>query len=85
MRQGAFTFLKREYRILTIFSLVVVVLLFLFLPQPIWADGGIMDNVLMAVAYLFGTVLSALAGYVGISIATIANMKAATAARDSIQ
>ena len=36
-------------------------------------------NLLMVFAYLCGTVLSALAGYVGISIATIANLKAACA------
>ena len=85
VRDGAYTFLKREYRILALFSVPVVVLILLFLPHPIWSAEGGSTNVMMAVAYLFGTVLSALAGYVGISIATIANMKSATAARDSIQ
>ena len=34
IRNGAFTFLKREYRILGLFSLAVVALLVLFFPQP---------------------------------------------------
>ena len=85
IREGAFTFLKREYRILGLFSVVVVVLLVLFFPQPIWTTNSVTTNLLIGVAYLFGTLLSGLAGYVGISIATIANLKAATAARESIQ
>ena len=84
IRDGAFTFLKREYRILGLFSLVVMVLIVLFFPHPIWmGDPG--KNVTMALIYLFGTALSGLAGYVGISIATLANVRSATAAQDSIQ
>ena len=84
IRDGAFTFLKREYRILGLFSIVVMALIVLFFPHPVWM-GQPMQNVKMAFVYLFGTVLSALAGYVGISIATLANLRAATAARESIQ
>ena len=84
IRDGAFTFLKREYRILGVFAAVVMVLIVLFFPEPIW-HGDPMKNVQMAIIYLFGTVLSALAGYVGISIATLSNVRAATAAQDSIQ
>jgi len=39
----------------------------------------------MALAYIAGTVLSGLAGWIGISIATIANVKSATAARQGLQ
>lgn len=84
IRDGAFTFLKREYRILGIFSAVVVVLIVLFFPEPIW-HGAAGKNILMAVVYLFGTALSGLAGYVGISIATLSNVRSATAAQESIQ
>ena len=84
IRDGAFTFLKREYRILGIFAAVVMVLIVLFFPEPIW-HGNATQNIQMAIIYLFGTVLSALAGYVGISIATLSNVRAATAAQDSIQ
>ena len=85
IREGAFTFLRREYRVLGLFSIIVMAVIFLFFPQPVWAGAGVGKNLLMVFAYLCGTVLSALAGYVGISIATIANLKAATAARESIQ
>ena len=85
IRKGAFTFLKREYKILAIFMGVVSVLLFLFFPHPIWsAQGSVMQGVWMVVAYVAGSVLSASAGWVGISIATIANVKAATAAREGL-
>ena len=84
IRDGAFTFLKREYRILGLFAAVVMVLIILFFPEPIW-HGNPGKNITMAIVYLFGTALSALAGYVGISIATLSNVRAATAAQDSIQ
>lgn len=76
IREGAFTFLRREYRVLGLFSIIVMAVIFLFFPQPVWAGAGVGKNLLMVFAYLCGTVLSALAGYVGISIATIANLKA---------
>jgi len=39
----------------------------------------------MAVSYIFGTVLSALAGKIGIQIATIANIKSAEAAQKGVK
>ncbi len=63
---------------------MVVVLIVLFFPEPIW-HGAAGKNILMAVVYLFGTALSGLAGYVGISIATLSNVRSATAAQESIQ
>ena len=83
IRKGAFTFLKREYRILAIFVGVAAVIILVIFPQPIW-QGNIVSNITAALAYIFGSFLSALAGWVGISISTIANMKAATAARKGI-
>jgi len=85
IRQGANTFLKREYLVLTRFTLVAVVLIVLLLPKPIWSTGNISENVLMAVSYVFGTILSALAGKIGIQVATIANMKAAEAATKGVK
>nr|WP_122012144.1 sodium-translocating pyrophosphatase [Maliibacterium massiliense] len=84
IRRGAFTFLKREYRILGIFMLVVSAAMFLLFPQPVWAGGDIMRNLGMVGAYVLGSALSALAGWIGISIATIANIKAATAAQKGL-
>ncbi len=83
IRKGAFTFLKREYRVLTIFVGIVSVLLILFFPKPIW-QGDWSTNLWTMIAYILGSALSALAGYVGISIATIANVKSAVAAKHGV-
>ncbi|MDD3336035.1 MAG: sodium-translocating pyrophosphatase [Eubacteriales bacterium] len=84
IRQGAFTFIKREYKTLLIFCGTVSLIILLLFPNPVWLGKGIGTNVMMLCSYLLGTVLSALAGVVGISIATVANVKAASAARKGL-
>lgn len=76
IRNGANTFLAKEFKVLSRFCGVIAVVIFLFLPEPVW-KGSVFDNVLMALSYVFGTCFSGIAGKVGISIATIANMKSA--------
>ena len=83
IRKGANTFLGREYKILAIFVAFVAVLIVLFLPKPIW-NGDATKNIMMAVSYVVGSVLSALAGKIGIFVATIANVKSAEAATQSM-
>ncbi len=83
IRQGAATFLNKEYRVLAKFCGVCAVLLFIFLPSPIW-NGHILMNLQMALAYIFGAVISACAGKIGIAVATIANGKTAEAAEKGI-
>ncbi len=83
IRQGAFAFLKVEYKILAGFLVGAAVLIFLFLP-PVWTSANIGMNILNAVVYLIGATLSGLAGLLGMSIATIANVKAAAAAQKGI-
>ena len=83
IRNGAFTFLKQEYRILAIFVAIVSVLVLLIYPSPIW-KGNVGENILAAVTYIAGAALSALAGYVGISVATLANMRSASAAKKGL-
>ena len=72
IRQGAMAFLKREYRAIAIFVVIMAVLIVSFLPwgRP-WG----------AIAYVFGAVLSASAGYIGMRIATAANARTAEGAR----
>lgn len=84
IRNGANTFLAKEYKTLLRFCSVAAIVIFIFLPSPIW-KGDILENILMAVSYLFGTVFSGVAGKIGISIATIANVKAAEAATKGIK
>ena len=82
--EGARTFMRREYRILAIFASVVAVIIFLLLPSPIW-NGNILDNILMVIAYIAGTVLSAIAGKIGIMVATLSNGRTAEKAQHGLK
>jgi len=84
IRDGASVFLAREYRLLSYFVLVVAVAIVLFLPQPIW-HGEPKRNLIMAAAYVAGSVFSALAGKIGMNIATLANSRTAAAAVESME
>lgn len=85
IRKGAFTFLKKEYSILAIFVIIVAVCILFFFPEPLWKTSNRLLNLGMAWAYILGSVLSGLAGFIGISIATIANVKTATVAKKSLE
>ncbi|HOH58482.1 MAG TPA: sodium-translocating pyrophosphatase [Bacilli bacterium] len=84
IRKGANTFLRKEYIVLAKFAGVIAILIFVFLPEPIW-KGNILANLTMLISYVFGTGLSALAGKIGIQVATIANVKTAEAAQKGIK
>ena len=84
IRNGANTFLTKEYAVLAKFAGIAAILILIFLPTPIW-KGNPLDNLVMALAYLCGTVFSAIAGVIGIRIATIANVKTAEAAQNGIK
>lgn len=83
IRKGANTFLRREYVLLARFAGIIAILILIFLPSPIWS-GNWIKNLTMALAYICGTALSALAGKIGIQVATIANVKSAEAAKKDI-
>ncbi|MEA4914395.1 MAG: sodium-translocating pyrophosphatase [Christensenella sp.] len=83
IRAGARTFLRKEYGVLAKFAGVAAVLIFVFLPKPIW-QGGVIVNIQMVIAYIFGTALSAIAGKIGLEVATIANGRSAEAAKKGI-
>ena len=84
IKNGANTFLRKEYAVLAKFAGVAAILILIFLPSPIW-NGHVADNITMAIAYLCGTIFSAAAGVIGIRIATIANVKTAEAAQKGIK
>ncbi len=84
IKEGANTFMAREYKILGIFALVIAIIIFVLLPSPVW-KGDITDNIAMAIAYLVGTVLSAIAGKIGIMVATLSNARTAEAAQKGIK
>ena len=75
VHEGAMAFLKREYRAITIFAIIVAILLAIGLKGQGWHY-----SILTAVSYLVGAACSLMAGYVGLSISTRANTRTAQAA-----
>ena len=67
---GSIVFMKREYKMLSMFALVLLVLLYIFLGPA------------SALCFLVGAVASATAGYIGMNTATIANVRTTQAAHD---
>ena len=72
---GARTFLRREYRWVAGFVIIMIVLMVSLL------DWGAMG----AVAYFLGALLSAAAGWIGMTVATMANARTTQAARTGPQ
>lgn len=69
IHEGAMAFLMREYRVLAVF----IVVLFLVLSFAI--------NLRTAICFLFGALCSIGAGFIGMNVATRANVRTANAAR----
>ena len=84
IKEGANTFMRKEYRVLSIFAGIAAVIIFLLLPSPVWT-GHPGRNLSMAAAYVAGTALSAIAGKIGILVATNANARAAEGARQGVR
>jgi len=76
--EGALAFLKAEYKLLTIFVLVSSVLL------AIVSQVVESTSILIVIAFIFGAVFSALAGNMGMKIATKTNVRTTQAARTSL-
>jgi K(+)-stimulated pyrophosphate-energized sodium pump len=84
IREGANAFLKREYMYLAVFVVVVAAVLAIFIPEPIWTTETITKNLTLAIAYIFGSICSGLAGFFGMTVALKANVKSAQAAKEGI-
>jgi K(+)-stimulated pyrophosphate-energized sodium pump len=85
IKEGAAAFIRREYTMLAMFVFVVAMLIAIFLPQPLWEPHNNMLNLQLPAAYMFGSFCSALAGYLGLNIATRANAKVANAAQGGLR
>ncbi len=72
IREGATAYLKRQYRILAIFAVIVTIALYLFI------------NWQTAVSFFCGAFISALSGFIGMRAATKANVKTTEAAKTSL-
>ena len=73
IRVGSMAYLKRQFTTIGIFAAILFVIL------------GFAINWPTAVAFLVGAILSGLAGYFGMKISTMANVKVANAARDGLE
>ncbi len=72
IQEGAMAFLRREYTYLVVFVIVLTIIL------------AVVINPLTAVSFVVGALLSGTAGFVGMRVATIANVRTAHAARSGI-
>ena len=70
IQDGAMAFLKREYRTLAIFAVIIAIII------------SIGINWQTAVSFVLGAAFSALAGFIGMRVATKANVRTANAAKE---
>ncbi len=75
---GAMSFLKAEYKILSIFVIAVAILLFLKGSNEEGSNG------MVALSFIVGAICSALAGFIGMRVATKANVRTTQAAKNSL-
>ena len=75
---GAMSFLKAEYKLLSVFVLAVSVLLYFK------GNSEVNSNGMVAVSFIVGAICSALAGFIGMKVATKANVRTTNAARESL-
>ncbi|MFZ1571190.1 MAG: sodium/proton-translocating pyrophosphatase, partial [Candidatus Kapaibacterium sp.] len=76
--EGAIAFLKAEWKVLGIFALIASVLLG-------WSGTLVPESSpIIAIAFLIGAFFSATAGYIGMNIATKANVRTTQAAKTSL-
>jgi K(+)-stimulated pyrophosphate-energized sodium pump len=90
IRDGAKTYLRRLYLALTLVAValgVVIAIVFSFDIEHLGTGTIDIDpsrGVAMALAFVAGAICSAVAGYMGMTIAVAANVRSATAAGESI-
>src|SRR6056297_124545 len=75
---GAMSFLKAEYKILSIFVIAVAILLFFKGSNETGSHG------MVALSFVVGAICSALAGFIGMRVATKANVRTTQAAKTSL-
>ena len=76
--KGAMSFLKAEYRILSIFVVCLALLLYVKGSNEVGSHG------MVALSFVVGAICSALAGFIGMRVATKANVRTTNAARKSL-
>lgn len=81
---GAIAFLKAEWKILSYFAIPTAILLAWLGSRHGTPENPIHSSPIIAIAFLIGALFSATAGYIGMKIATKANVRTAQAARTSL-
>ena len=76
--EGAMAFLKAEWKILSYFVVIVAILL------AVMSSANPNSHWSIAIAFIIGAISSATAGYIGMKVATKANVRTAQAARTSL-
>jgi K(+)-stimulated pyrophosphate-energized sodium pump len=94
IQEGSSAFLRKEYSILAVFVLIIFVVLAAFIDYNVLGNptidrlnqGGSMTSYgpWTAIAYILGAIGSALAGFIGMSIAVRGNTRTATAAQTGL-
>src|SRR3989344_4849137 len=81
IREGALAFLRSEYQFLVVFVLILAIIIWFVLDDKatVLNEGGF-----TAVAFIIGAFSSGLAGYLGMRIATAANVRTTQAAKTSL-
>ena len=75
---GAMAFLRAEWKVLTYFAIIAAALL-------AWLGTAVeTSSPVIAISFLIGAFLSAFAGYIGMNVATKANVRTTQAARTSL-
>ncbi len=80
IQEGAMAFLRRQYKALAIFVVVVAAVIFL---AGYFTEGAESLQPETAVAFIIGAICSVTAGYIGMTVATKANVRTANAAQES--
>ena len=78
IQEGAMAFLKAEYQVLAIFVVIVAALL------AVANMSGPEQSPLIALSFVVGAVASGLAGYAGMRVATLANVRTTFAAKTGL-
>jgi K(+)-stimulated pyrophosphate-energized sodium pump len=81
---GAMAFLKAEWKILSYFAVIAAILLAYSGTLKGTPENPIHSHPMIAVAFVIGAFFSALAGYIGMKIATKSNVRTTQAARTSL-
>ena len=90
IREGAQTYLRRLYLALTLVAIalgIIIAIVFSFDIEHLGVGAAGVNparGIRMALAFVSGSVCSAIAGYMGMSVAVSANVRSATAANESI-